>query len=61
MTLERTSELVKALGGGDDSIDLFCHFERYFKLAEQDPEEGTALKRFAAMCGFGIATNVRVL
>lgn len=60
MTLERASELVKALGGGDDSIDLFCHFERYFKLAEQD-KDGTALKRFAEMCGFGIATNVTLL
>lgn len=61
MTLERATEIVSALreaGNADAAIDLFSHFEEYFRVAERGPD---ALENFAVMCGFPIARDVRPL
>ncbi len=61
MTVERASELVKALTG-DEKIDLFCHFEAElnpFCPKTQEDKCAEWQEMFALMCGFGIATNVK--
>ena len=56
MTIERASEIVAAHGlNNDTSIDLFCHFVDYFKL------EGDSIRDFAIMCGYRVATMVRII
>lgn len=59
MTLERASELVAKLRlvDGDAAIDLFCHFDDVFKL---NSEDGEAITRFAELCGYGIASDVKI-
>lgn len=56
MTLERASELIKLLPK-DEKIELFYHFAEFFDI-ESSKEK---MEMFAAMCGFGIAKNVRIV
>ena len=53
MTIERASELVKALrraGKRSESIDLFAHFVDYFDIQD--------VRQFAIWCGYPIAVGV---
>ena len=63
MTVERASELVKALTG-DAKIDLFCHFETELNPFCPKTQEDRCMdwqEMFAEMCGFGVAVNVVIL
>jgi len=64
MTLERAAEMVAKIRQVDQdaAIDLFCHFDDVFKLndAQYRNDGGKAITEFAAMCGYGIATNVKI-
>lgn len=57
ITLERAAELVSLMQKVDQdaAIDLFCHFDDFFKL-NVNKELITA---FAVMCGYNIATNIQ--
>lgn len=63
MTIERASELVKALSG-EAKIDLFCHFEATLNPFCPKTQEDQCMdwqEMFAVMCGFGIATSVALV
>lgn len=54
ITMERASELVKALSG-DAKKALFEHFYEVFDIGIDEPERGYM---FATMCGFITVRNV---
>ena len=62
--MERAAELVAKmrLVDADAAIDLFCHFDDVFKLndGQYRNDGGKAITEFAMLCGYGIATNVKL-
>lgn len=59
MSLELAAQIVSKLTG-DEKIEAFCHFERFFKLSEKD-KSGKATEDFAVMCGFRVASDIQLL
>lgn len=56
MTIERAAEIVACCGlNNNESCDLFTHFVEYFNLRDD------AIREFAVMCGYRVATMVRIL
>lgn len=77
LTLERASEIVSKLRNaatklreegkaeeGDSmsqaAIDMFCHFDDVFQLSHKN-DGGKAITDFAHLCGYPVATNVRLV
>jgi hypothetical protein len=57
MTLERAAELVAIIRKIDEmaAIDLFCHFDDFFKLSLQGER---SITQFALLCGYTIARRI---
>jgi hypothetical protein len=60
MTLERAAEMVAKMRTVSNyaAQDLFCHFDDVFGLSKRK-DDGKAIKDFAVLCGYDIATNVK--
>jgi len=58
-TLEAAADTVAKMRevDEDEAIELFCHYDDVFKLNSTD---GKAIIRFAQLCGYDAARNVRV-
>jgi hypothetical protein len=64
IALEHAAQMVAKLRQVDqnDAMELFFHFDDVFKLSDmyRPDDNGKYIIMFADLCGYGIATNVKI-
>jgi hypothetical protein len=67
MTIEMASDLVLRSNDVDERFDLYCKFEEELNPhpikinGEWNEKSVEWQKMFASLCGFGIATNIKLM